>query len=110
MPKAHVTWAQDVFGNAVVTATFPAMSDSLIIESLAELQLEAAALPVFDIAVAAISYPFRNADDKSADSGGLAVQPYSDPANDCVIGLAPSLPAILPTRLSTRYFHRVSTE
>lgn len=78
-PEAHVTWAQDVFGNAVATATFPAMSDSLIIESVAKLQFEAAAWPVFDIAAAAVSYPFRYTDDEWTDLGGLAAQAYSDP-------------------------------
>ena len=33
-PEAAVTWAQDVFGNAVATATFQAMADSLVIDSL----------------------------------------------------------------------------
>ncbi len=79
-PEAHVTWAQDVFGNAVATAAFSALSDSLVIESVAELQLEAAAWPVFDITAAAISYPFRYADDEWTDLGALAVQAYSDRA------------------------------
>ena len=39
-PAATVTWAQDVFGNAVATATFQTMADSLVIDSVAELELE----------------------------------------------------------------------
>ena len=37
-------------GNAVATATFQGLSDRLVIDSVAELQLDAAAWPVFDIA------------------------------------------------------------
>ena len=58
-PAAVVTWAQDVFGNAVATATFQSMTDNLVIDSVAELQLNAAAWPVFDIAASAIVYPFQ---------------------------------------------------
>jgi hypothetical protein len=79
-PDTHVTWAQDVFGNAVATAAFSALSNSLVIESVAELQLETAAWPVFDIAAAAISYRFRCADDEWTDLDALAVQTYLDPA------------------------------
>jgi Bacterial transglutaminase-like N-terminal region len=44
-PDAVVTWAHDVFGNAVATATFQNMADNLVIDSVAELQLNAAACP-----------------------------------------------------------------
>ena len=43
-PAAIVTWAQDVFGNAVATAAFQTMADSLAIDSVAELELEAGAV------------------------------------------------------------------
>jgi transglutaminase-like putative cysteine protease len=79
-PAATVTWAQDVFGNAVATASFQTMSDHLVIDSVAELQLDAAAWPVFDIAASAISYPFRYSDDDWTDLGALAMQQYPDPA------------------------------
>jgi Bacterial transglutaminase-like N-terminal region len=59
IPDAEVTWAHDVFGNAVATATFQTMADNLVIASVAEIQLNAAAWPVFDIAASAIFYPFR---------------------------------------------------
>ena len=49
-PAATVTWAHDVFGNTVATATFDAMSDHLVIDSVAELQLDATDWPVFAIA------------------------------------------------------------
>ena len=58
-PTAVVTWAQDVFGNAVATATPQTMADSLVIDSLAEIKLDAEAWPVFDIAASAISHPFQ---------------------------------------------------
>jgi transglutaminase-like putative cysteine protease len=61
---AAVTWAQDVFGNAVATATFQTMADTL----------------VFDIAASAIFYPFRYSDDEWTDLGALTVQQYPDPA------------------------------
>ena len=79
-PGAAVTWAQDVFGNAVATATFASPSDTLQIDSVAELHLNAAAWPVFAIAASAISYPFHYADDEWADLGALTVRQYPDPA------------------------------
>jgi len=44
-PESLVTWAHDVFGNAVATATFQTMTDYLVIDSVSELQLDAAACP-----------------------------------------------------------------
>jgi transglutaminase-like putative cysteine protease len=79
-PAATVTWAQDVFGNAVATASFQTMSSDLVLDSIAELQLDATAWPVFDIAASAISYPFRYSDGDWSDLGALAMQQYQDPA------------------------------
>jgi transglutaminase-like putative cysteine protease len=79
-PNAVVTWAHDVFGNAVATASFQALADNLVIDSVAELQLNAAAWPVFDIAASAIFYPFRYSDDEWTDLGALTVQQYPDAA------------------------------
>ena len=73
-----MTWAHDVFGNAVATATFATMADVLVIESEAEIQLDAAAWPVFDIARSAIFYPFRYSDDEWSDLGALTTQQYPD--------------------------------
>ena len=42
-PTAQVTWAHDVFGNAIATAVFQGASESLVIESVVELRLEGAA-------------------------------------------------------------------
>ena len=79
-PAAVVTWAQDVFGNAVATAAFQSMTDILVIDSVAELQLTAAAWPVFDIAASAIVYPFQYTAEEWTDLGALAIQQYPDPA------------------------------
>ena len=78
-PAAKVTWAQDVFGNAVATANFNGTTDRLVIDSVMKLELRASAWPIFDIAASAIQYPFRYSDDEWKDLGALAVQQYSDP-------------------------------
>ncbi len=57
---------------------FTQWADQVVIESIAELQLDAAAWPLFDIAASAISYPFRYSDDEWTDLGALAVQQYQD--------------------------------
>jgi transglutaminase-like putative cysteine protease len=77
-PTATLTWAQDVSGNAVATATFDGMAESLLIDSVTEIQLNAVAWPVFDIAGSAIFYPFRYSDDEWTDLGLLATQQYPD--------------------------------
>ena len=78
-PQAVVTWAHDVFGNAVATATFQGTTDQLVVDSVVELQLDAAPWPVFDVAASAISYPFAYLSDDQVDLGALAVQQYPDP-------------------------------
>jgi transglutaminase-like putative cysteine protease len=78
-PESVVTWAHDVFGNAVATATFQTMTDNLVIDSVTELQLDAAAWPVFSIAASAIVYPFRYSEDEWTDLGALTRQLYPDP-------------------------------
>lgn len=79
-PTASVTWAQDVFGNAVATATFEAVTDNLEVSSVATLQLDAVAWPVFSMAASAVSYPFRYSDDEWTDLGALTIQQYPDPS------------------------------
>ncbi len=79
-PVAAVIWAQNVFGNAVATATFQSMADTLVIDSVAELELDAAAWPIFNVAASAIFYPFRYSDDEWIDLGPLTIQQYPDPA------------------------------
>src|SRR5579871_4527284 len=78
-PSAAIGWAQDVFGNAVATATFQGITDILVIDSVTELELSAAAWPVFAIAASAIVYPFQYSSDEFTDLGALAIQQYPDP-------------------------------
>ena len=78
-PAATLTWAHDVFGNAVATATFQNMASTLVIDSAVELDLNAAPWPVFDIAASAIVYPFQYSADEFTDLGALAIQQYPDP-------------------------------
>jgi transglutaminase-like putative cysteine protease len=78
-PAASLGWSHDVFGNAVATATFQEPSDSLVIESVAEIELDAPAWPVFAIAASAILYPFPYADDERTDLGSLTLNQYLDP-------------------------------
>jgi transglutaminase-like putative cysteine protease len=79
-PEATVTWAHDVAGNAVATATFRGVSDRLIIESRARVDLIAASWPVFDIALHAQTYPFLYGEDDWIDLGALARPQYVDVA------------------------------
>jgi transglutaminase-like putative cysteine protease len=78
-PVPVTTWASDVFGNAVAIATFAAATDTLSIESAADVLLSADAWPVFDIAASAISYPFRYSDAEWTDLGALTIPQYVDP-------------------------------
>ena len=79
-PGAVVTWAHDVLGNAIATATFQTATDLLVIDSIADLQLDVAAWPVFEIAASAASYPFLYARDEWIDLGALAQLQYTDRA------------------------------
>ncbi len=78
-PAGDLTWAHDVFGNAVATVAFSAVTDVLTIEAAAEIVLHASAWPVFDIAASAIAYPFRYSDDEWTDLGATTVHQYADP-------------------------------
>ena len=61
-------------------ATFATTTEMLVIESTADILLNAAPWPVFDIAASAISYPFRYSDDEWTDLGALAIEQYPDQA------------------------------
>ena len=77
-PNAAVAWSHDVFGNGVATATFQAPSSALRIESVATIDLDASAWPVFDIAASAIQYPFPYSDDERTDLGALTLNQHLD--------------------------------
>ena len=78
-PAADLSWAQDVFGNALATATFKKETDNLVIESETTLELESAAWPVFPIAARAATYPFSYSDDERTDLGALLTMQHPDP-------------------------------
>lgn len=78
-PDTNMSWASDVFGNAVATASFQGEADRLTIESTVTLDLHAEAWPVFDVAASAINYPFVYSNDEVTDLGPLTVQQYPDP-------------------------------
>jgi transglutaminase-like putative cysteine protease len=77
-PAASLSWAQDVFGNAIATASFSDESDRLVIESAATVDLTSSAWPVFPIAATAINYPFLYSDEERADLGALLYPQYPD--------------------------------
>jgi transglutaminase-like putative cysteine protease len=77
-PEAELSWSNDVFGNAIASATFRTPSDSLVVDSSAAVDLTASAWPVFDIAASAINYPFRYPDNDWTDLGALTVQQHDD--------------------------------
>lgn len=77
-PAATVSWAHDVAGNAIATATFAEPADTLVIDSAAELTLDVDAWPVFDIAASASTYPFLLSEDEMTDLGALRLQAYLD--------------------------------
>lgn len=77
-PAATITWANDVAGNAVASATFKAPANTLVIDSFAELELDVEQWPVFDIAASAIDFPFLLSEDEMLDLGALRLQTYLD--------------------------------
>lgn len=79
-PTPTLTWAHDVWGNTVATATFASMTDQLVIEANTLLVLDAVAWPIFDIAASAIDYPFLYPEDDCRDLGALLMPQYADPA------------------------------
>lgn len=78
-PAGKVTWANDVFGNAIASATFAAPTGQLTIESRVTLEHNAVAYPQFDIAGSASSYPFSYSLDEVADLGVLLIPQFVDP-------------------------------
>jgi transglutaminase-like putative cysteine protease len=79
-PAASLTWANDVFGNAVATAQFSDRTDGLSIESLAVVELAAPPWPTFDIAATALRYPFFYSEAERIDLAALAIPHHPDPS------------------------------
>lgn len=78
-PSSQLSWAQDVFGNAIATAYFDQETERLAIESAMTVELESAPWPVFAIAPSAINYPFAYSQDEYKDLGTLLHSQYCDP-------------------------------
>lgn len=78
-PPPLLTWANDVFGNTITTASFQNLASTLTIESRVKLDHSGEAWPVFDIAASAMSYPFSYTEDERLDLGALSVPQYHDP-------------------------------
>lgn len=78
-PQATVAWANDVWGNAIATASFSGQTNELSIQSQLELDLAGNPWPIFNMAASALSYPFFYSHDDRADLGALAIQQYLDP-------------------------------
>jgi transglutaminase-like putative cysteine protease len=79
-PAAALTYSQDVLGNSVAAVVFGSPADTLVIDSVAQLQLDAEPWPIFDVAASAMVYPFQYADDERTDLGAMMFQQYPDPA------------------------------
>lgn len=79
-PEARIDWSHDVAGNAIATAHFHEMTESLLIRSHARVDLRAPVWPVFPIAAHAASYPFQYSVDDRTDLGALALPQYVDHA------------------------------
>jgi transglutaminase-like putative cysteine protease len=79
-PQPRIDWSHDVAGNAVATAQFDEMTDSLWIRSRAQVDLRAPVWPVFPIAAYAAFYPFPYTIDDRTDLGNLVMPQYADDA------------------------------
>jgi transglutaminase-like putative cysteine protease len=77
-PSGTLSWAHDVFGNAIASVTFSAPTESLVIESRVTLEHGAAAWPVFEIAASAAWFPFYYAPDETSDLGALLIPQFAD--------------------------------
>jgi transglutaminase-like putative cysteine protease len=78
-PDTTITWENDVWSNAIATASFHGKTEALRIESNVELNLTGSPWPIFNIAATALNFPFFYSNDERADLGTLAVQQYLDP-------------------------------
>ena len=78
-PTATVIWAHDVAGNTIATAVFGGLTENLLIESRATVELTAPTWPVFAIAASAAQFPFVYSADEWMDLGALSVPQYCDP-------------------------------
>lgn len=78
VPEAQIRWSLDVFGNAVATVFFSTPTNSVLVESIAAVELTSEQWPIFDIDASAINYPFMYADRDYTDLGALTTRQYVD--------------------------------
>jgi len=78
-PSTPLSWAHDVFGNAIATVYFPDPTNTLVVESNVTVQHNAEPWPLFGIAASAISYPFLYSGEEILDLGALLTPGYPDP-------------------------------
>ena len=78
-PDASIDWSNDLFANTVAVASFKDNADSLVVDSVAIVDLTAVQWPVFAIDASAITYPFHYTDRDWIDLGALASPQYLDP-------------------------------
>jgi transglutaminase-like putative cysteine protease len=78
-PHATLSWAYDVFGNAIAIAVCPVPTNTLVVESNVIIEHNFEPWPLFDIAISAVSYPFTYAFEEILDLGALLTPGYLDP-------------------------------
>lgn len=78
VPAARIDWSHDVAGNAVASASFDVMADTLTIRCRMTVDHRAPAWPVFPIATSAASYPFSYSEEDWTDLGALSTPQYAD--------------------------------
>lgn len=79
-PAAALSWTNDVFGNAVATAHFSQLTELLVVDSVAVVELAAAPWPTAQVAESARCFPFAYSDDERTDLASLATPHYGDPS------------------------------
>lgn len=78
LPVPLLDWSQDVHGNTVAAARFPAPARELVITARMAVDLHAPVWPVFPIATSATTYPFTYSPDELNDLGPLLAPQYWD--------------------------------
>jgi len=78
-PPAAISWAEDILGNVIATASFSSMSNELVIESDSDIDFRMSPWPVFDISAAAVSHPFRYDATDLRDLGTMTMPGHPDP-------------------------------
>ncbi|ODP38863.1 transglutaminase family protein [Sphingomonas turrisvirgatae] len=80
-PAAALEWTQDVWGNLIATASFPAATQQLVVTNSVTVEQTASLWPILKIAPHAHRYPFAYSPGERADLGALLVPEYADPGD-----------------------------